>query len=126
MNWFSAGELLELALSRVIPRSRTKGVLKAPFVLEESMTDDKTKTAAGRKRIDVHEDYELRYWTQNLASQKSSWKPPFGKLLKTSGQASPMRQYWSMTTTRQMAPARSLAPRVDKSVANSCRVKVTS
>ena len=43
------------------------------------MTDDKTKTAAGRKRIDVHEDYELRYWTQNLASQKSSWKPPFGK-----------------------------------------------
>ena len=70
MNWFSAGELLELALSRVIPRSRTKGVLKAPFVLEESMTDDKTKTSADRKRISMLEDYEVRYWTKKFGVTK--------------------------------------------------------
>lgn len=31
------------------------------------MPDDKTKTGpADDKRINVHEDYELRYWTREL------------------------------------------------------------
>jgi Protein of unknown function (DUF3606) len=30
------------------------------------MSDIKTKTAADRKRINVHEDYELRYWSHRL------------------------------------------------------------
>ena len=30
------------------------------------MSDDKSKTAADRKRINVHEDYELRYWSQKF------------------------------------------------------------
>jgi hypothetical protein len=35
--------------------------------LEITMSDDKSKTgAADRDRINVDEDYELRYWTQAL------------------------------------------------------------
>ena len=30
------------------------------------MPDDKSRTAADRKRINVHEDYELRYWSQKF------------------------------------------------------------
>jgi len=30
------------------------------------MSDDKNKTAADRKRINVNEDYELRYWTEKF------------------------------------------------------------
>jgi hypothetical protein len=30
------------------------------------MADDKTKTAQDRQRINVHEDYEVAYWTEAL------------------------------------------------------------
>ena len=30
------------------------------------MTDNKSKTAADRKRMDVNEDYECRYWSQKF------------------------------------------------------------
>lgn len=30
------------------------------------MSDDKSKVAADRKRINVNEDYELRYWTEKF------------------------------------------------------------
>lgn len=30
------------------------------------MTDNKSKTAADRKRIDVSEDYECRYWSEKF------------------------------------------------------------
>jgi len=30
------------------------------------MIDDKTKTAADRKRIDVHEPYDLGYWSRKF------------------------------------------------------------
>jgi hypothetical protein len=30
------------------------------------MSDIKPKTTADRKRINVHEDYELRYWSHRL------------------------------------------------------------
>jgi len=30
------------------------------------MSDDKNKTAGDRKRINVNEDYELRYWTEKF------------------------------------------------------------
>ena len=30
------------------------------------MTDNKSKTAADRKRIDVREDYECRYWSEKF------------------------------------------------------------
>jgi hypothetical protein len=30
------------------------------------MSDDKSKTVAGRKRINVHEDHELRYWSKEF------------------------------------------------------------
>ncbi|MGE5162657.1 MAG: DUF3606 domain-containing protein [Sphingobacteriales bacterium] len=37
---------------------------KSFSLLEESaMSDNKSKTAADRKRINVHEDDELRYWS---------------------------------------------------------------
>jgi hypothetical protein len=30
------------------------------------MSDDKSKTVADRKRINVHEDHELRYWSKKF------------------------------------------------------------
>jgi uncharacterized protein DUF3606 len=30
------------------------------------MTDSKTKIAADRKRVNVHEDHELRYWWEQF------------------------------------------------------------
>ena len=30
------------------------------------MADDKTKTAQDRQRINIQEDYEVRYWTEAL------------------------------------------------------------
>ena len=30
------------------------------------MTDNKSKTPADRKRMDVNEDYECRYWSQKF------------------------------------------------------------
>lgn len=30
------------------------------------MSDDKTKVAADRKRINVNEDYECRYWSEKF------------------------------------------------------------
>ena len=41
------------------------------------MSDDKSKTAADRKRINVHEDYELRYWSRRSSvSRMTGLKPP--------------------------------------------------
>jgi hypothetical protein len=34
------------------------------------MADDKTKQAADRNRIDVYEDYELRYWSKKFGVTK--------------------------------------------------------
>ena len=34
------------------------------------MPDDTTQKARDRERIDVHEDYELRYWTQKFGVTK--------------------------------------------------------
>ncbi len=34
---------------------------------EKQMSDDKTKVgSADRSRVNVHEDYELKYWTQKF------------------------------------------------------------
>ena len=30
------------------------------------MSDDKSKTVAERKRINIHEDYELRFWSKKF------------------------------------------------------------
>ena len=30
------------------------------------MSDDKTKTGADRKRININEDYECRYWSEKF------------------------------------------------------------
>ncbi|HEU5019297.1 MAG TPA: DUF3606 domain-containing protein [Pseudolabrys sp.] len=30
------------------------------------MADDQTKTTADRKRVDVHDDYECRYWSEKF------------------------------------------------------------
>jgi hypothetical protein len=34
------------------------------------MADNKTKKVRDRERIDVHEDYELRYWTKKFGVTK--------------------------------------------------------
>jgi hypothetical protein len=34
------------------------------------MADDKSKQAADRNRIDVYEDYELRYWSKKFGVTK--------------------------------------------------------
>ena len=34
------------------------------------MTDDPTKTAQDRQRINVHQDYEIDYWTKELGVSK--------------------------------------------------------
>lgn len=34
------------------------------------MADDKTKKAQDRNRIDIHEDYEVRYWTKKFGVTK--------------------------------------------------------
>jgi hypothetical protein len=38
------------------------------------MADDKTKVAQDRRRIDVHQDYELDYWTQKFGVSKDELK----------------------------------------------------
>jgi Protein of unknown function (DUF3606) len=38
------------------------------------MADDKTKIAQDRRRIDVHQDYELDYWTQKFGVSKDELK----------------------------------------------------
>jgi hypothetical protein len=30
------------------------------------MSDDKSKTVADRKRINIHDDYELRFWSKKF------------------------------------------------------------
>ena len=37
------------------------------------MSDDKSKVAADRKRINVNEDYELRYWTEKFGVSADEW-----------------------------------------------------
>jgi len=34
------------------------------------MADDPTKTAQDRQRINVHQDYEIEYWTKELGVSK--------------------------------------------------------
>jgi hypothetical protein len=46
------------------PEAFTASLWSTPT--EATMVDDKTKTAADRKRIDVHEDYECRYWSEKF------------------------------------------------------------
>ena len=38
------------------------------------MPNDTTQKARDRERIDVHEDYELRYWTQKFGVTKEQLK----------------------------------------------------
>jgi hypothetical protein len=38
------------------------------------MTDDPTKTAQDRQRINVHQDYEVDYWTKELGVSKERLK----------------------------------------------------
>jgi hypothetical protein len=41
---------------------------------QEAMADDKTKVAQDRRRIDVHQDYELDYWSQKFGVSKDELK----------------------------------------------------
>jgi hypothetical protein len=34
--------------------------------LSQPMSDDKSKTVAERRRINIHEDYELRFWSKKF------------------------------------------------------------
>jgi hypothetical protein len=47
------------------------------------MADDKTKHAQDRKRIDVHQDYELQYWTKRFGISKE-------ELMRTVEKVGPM------------------------------------
>jgi|SoiMetStandDraft_5_1073268.scaffolds.fasta_scaffold11099_5 hypothetical protein len=38
------------------------------------MADDKTKTAQDGRRIDVHQDYELDYWSNKFGVSKDELK----------------------------------------------------
>ena len=44
------------------------------------MVDDKTKTAADRKRIDVNEAYELTYWSAKFGVTKEQLKAAIQKV----------------------------------------------
>ena len=44
------------------------------------MADDKTKTAADRKRLDVHEAYELTYWSAKFGVTKEQLKAAIQKI----------------------------------------------
>ena len=38
------------------------------------MVDDPTKTAADRRRINIHQDHEVRYWTEKFGVSASELK----------------------------------------------------
>jgi hypothetical protein len=44
------------------------------------MSDDKTKTAADRRRIDVSEDYECRYWSERFGVSPDELKRAVGRV----------------------------------------------
>jgi Protein of unknown function (DUF3606) len=49
-------------------------------VLEKNMSDDKTKTAEDRRRIDLSQDYELRYWCDKFGVSKDELKAAVQKV----------------------------------------------
>ena len=44
------------------------------------MSDDKSKTVADRKRINVHEEQELRYWSHRLGVSSDELKRAVSKV----------------------------------------------
>ena len=44
------------------------------------MADDRSKTVADRKRINVHEDHELRYWSQKFGVSHDQLKNAVSKV----------------------------------------------
>lgn len=44
------------------------------------MSDDKGKTAADRRRIDVSEDYECRYWSDKFGVSADELKRVVGRV----------------------------------------------
>jgi Protein of unknown function (DUF3606) len=44
------------------------------------MSDDKSKTVADRKRINVHEEHELRYWSHRLGVSSDELKRVVSKV----------------------------------------------
>ena len=44
------------------------------------MADDKTKVAQDRRRIDVHQDYELDYWSNKFGVSKDELKAAVQKV----------------------------------------------
>jgi len=45
-----------------------------------TMSDDKSKTAADRRRIDVREDYECRYWSEKFGVSADDLKRVVGRV----------------------------------------------
>jgi len=45
-----------------------------------TMSDDKSKTAADRRRIDVSEDYECRYWSEKFGVSADELKRVVGRV----------------------------------------------
>ena len=45
-----------------------------------TMSDDKSKTAADRRRIDVSEDYECRYWSEKFGVSADDLKRVVGRV----------------------------------------------
>ena len=45
------------------------------------MATHKTKLAADRRRIDVHEAYELGYWSRKFGVTRENWRTPFKGLV---------------------------------------------
>jgi len=50
------------------------GCDRLPYHQEEAMADDKTKTAQDGRRIDVHQGYELDYWSNKFGVSKDELK----------------------------------------------------
>ena len=44
------------------------------------MADDKTKTAEDRRRIDVHQEYELQYWSHKFGVSRDELKAAVEKV----------------------------------------------
>ncbi|MGZ4887329.1 MAG: DUF3606 domain-containing protein [Candidatus Aminicenantales bacterium] len=44
------------------------------------MSDDKSKAVADRKRINIHEDYEMRYWSHRLGVSRDELKRAVSKV----------------------------------------------
>jgi uncharacterized protein DUF3606 len=48
--------------------------------MEEPMSDNRSKTVADRKRIDIHNDHELRYWAHRLGVSRDEIKRAVSKV----------------------------------------------